>query len=253
MSPELARRLSPLELADVLGRRGPLCLLLDFDGTLVGIAPRPDEVQVPAGLVGLLLALERQGHVVALVTGRSRDDVLALLGHPAGITVVGLHGLEWPGEPAPPREARLDDVVQQVSAAFGAWPGFLIEDKVRAVAFHVRRVPAEGKADRVAALRRLLEEAVGGSPLSVLEGHEVLEVRPRAATKARAVERFARDHPGTAAVYIGDDETDEEAFRALPDHGLGVRVARHDVTTSAEVVLDDPEAVLATLRALAGP
>lgn len=240
----------------------PLLLMLDFDGTLVAIAPAPDAVVVPPGLSEVLIALKARGHAVWVVTGRAVPDVEERLpvmrDH-----VIGLHGLAWPHEPLPPRAPLLDGAARQVRAALARSAiddGLLrVEDKRLSVAFHYRSYPeAEWSLVR-GVLERTVREMLagpsaalrGGSALDVLTGHCVVELRPRAASKVNAVARLVRGHPEHFPVFIGDDVTDEEAFAALANRGLTVRVGAPTVATIAKRRARGPDEVLAGLCALA--
>jgi len=235
---------------------GSLSLVLDFDGTLVDIAPTPDSVVVEPGLTETLSALVEQGHGLVILTGRSARFIVERTGLPIA-RVVGLHGLEWPGEPPLARRPSVDRAVRAVNDALaragGAPRGFLIEDKEQAVAFHWRLVADDARASVVDTVARALA-TVDDPELSVLDGHMMKELRPRAASKGRAIARLARE--GVARgdtrplVFVGDDVTDEEGFAALPSSGVGVRIAPFDVATRASLVVRTPRAVRAGLARL---
>ncbi len=241
---------------DALAGAGPLLLLLDFDGTLVPIAERPQDIEVPAELPSLLHRLERAGHGVWIVSGRRADDVRARLGD--DVRVVGVHGLDWPGEPAPARQQKLDEVrarAERLIAKDPALAGAIVEDKGLSIALHYRGVPpaARGRAqERLLALTNELLPSGADAALNVLPGHCIVEVRPREASKGRAVRRLVQAYPTLRPVYIGDDVTDEEAFAALGPDGVGVRVSQdQDVPTRASVIARDTSEVLRGLGRLA--
>lgn len=227
---------------------GPLTLLLDFDGTLVPIAPTPDSIRVPDDLPALLDALRARGHEVWIVTGRPASFVQERL---PGTQVIGLHGLQWPGRPEPPRAPALDLAAAHGAVLAGRHPGMLVEDKGASLALHTRRVPPDRHAEAVQQARELARRIASTDPdLTVLEGHEVIEIRRREATKAAAVRELAL-RTGRRLVYIGDDLTDEEAFAALPEGSIGIRVGPPDVPTRAHSRLPDVAAVHAWLERLA--
>lgn len=238
---------------EALRQRGHLLLLLDFDGTLVPIAPAPEKIEVSPRVAPLLRELIAAGHRVWILTGRRAEVVQRHLGR--GIPVVGLHGLEWPEEPLVARHPRLDELAAKARAMVEDEPRLgdaLVEDKGLSVALHYRNT-----ADRAVAralLRALALRTVANDPgLDVLEGHCVVEVRPAEASKAHAVKRLAERYPSLVAVYVGDDLTDEEAFAALPVHGIGVRVADTPVTSLAQLRVEGVDEVLAGLEALLSP
>lgn len=244
---------------DALAARGPLLLLLDFDGTLVPIAEHPDAIEVPVELPRLLAGLGAAGHAVYIVTGRRGEFVRERLGD--GVPIIGLHGLEWPGEPVPARHPALDLLSERASEALVREPaleGALIEDKGLSLALHYRGATARERAHE--RLLALAESAIfGRSELNVLDGHCVVEVRPREASKANAVRRLVEKYPDRTPIFMGDDVTDEEAFAALGPLGLGVRVGTQPVVTRAQLsVRDVPEVLrglerLGRARPLAGP
>lgn len=238
---------------DELRGQGPLLLLLDFDGTLVPIAEHPQGIVVPPELPGLLTQVAAAGHVVWIVTGRRRDDVRERV-HDA-VPVVGLHGLEWPEGGGPTRHAKLDDVrarAEREMASDALLRGAHVEDKGLSVALHYRAVPKERWSEAQARLLAIAEEEIAGvDALNVLPGHAIVEVRPREASKGNAVRRLVEMYSDARPVYVGDDVTDEEAFAALGEAGVGVRVSDHPVETRAGIVVRDTDDVLRGLASLA--
>jgi trehalose 6-phosphate phosphatase len=215
-------------------------LFLDLDGTLLDIAPTPDAVRVPPGLIASLGGVgERLGGALAIVTGRARETVdrlLAPLTPPGGFG----HGAELRDAegrlggaermPTPPAgwAARLEREI-------AAWPGVMLERKPHGLALHYRAAPERAEAAR-AALEALL--AGQGGDFALLPAHMAFEIRPRRATKARAVEALMRSPPfrGRRPVFVGDDVTDEAGMEAARRHGgLGLHVGRDFVGGPAEV------------------
>jgi len=224
-------------------------LFLDFDGTLVDIAPAPDAIVVPPGLPALLAVLHgRLGGALAVVSGRPIAEIDRHLGFE--LPAAGLHGLEQRlagavVRPEPP--SGLAAVRTAIAAAGVAADGVLVEDKGASIALHYRDVPARGPAT-VALARRL----VGADPdLAVLAGKMVVEIKPKAASKAAAVHRFMGEPPfaGRRPVFVGDDVTDEDGMRAaLAAGGRAVKVGPG--VTVATDRLADPAAVAAWLARL---
>ena len=171
--------------------RGPLTLFLDYDGTLVEFAARPElAVPDPALLENLRLLAEEPGIDVHIVSGRPRD----FLEHWFGSLPVGLHaehGLasRSAGEPhwtiAPLGNTNWQSRVQMLLKRFAAQvPGTLVETKAHSVAFHYRQVDAEFAKHIVSEIRLHLTEMLSQSSATVLSGNRVLEVRPLASTRA---------------------------------------------------------------------
>ena len=204
-------------------------LLLDVDGTLLDIAPRPDLVVVPPALIASLEALRRRlGDAVAVVTGRTVEQVDALLGA-AVFAVAGEHGgalRHAPGQAlvrpdlASAPAAWLDAAARLAAAH----PGVLLERKTHGFVLHYRAVPAAGPALRVA-LESLLAPA--GSAFALLPARMAWEVRPRGADKGSAVRALMAREPfvGRVPVFVGDDITDEDGIAAAATlGGIGLRV-----------------------------
>jgi trehalose 6-phosphate phosphatase len=203
-------------------------LLLDLDGTLVDIAPRPDAVVLPPGLPDVLRALRRLvGDAVAIVTGRPVEMVDALLGD-AVFAVAGEHGgaiRHAPGQalervtlPSPPGEWL--DAAEHLALAH---PGVLLEHKARGFSLHYRAVPEAGEALRDG-LTRLIADS---TDFELLPAHMLWEIRPRGADKATAVAELMSRPPfhNRLPVFVGDDVTDEDGITAAKAMGgVGLRV-----------------------------
>ncbi len=214
-------------------------LFLDLDGTLLDLAPRPDAVRVPPGLVDTLERLtQRLDGALGIVSGRAREAIDALLAplRPAG----GFgHGAELRdaagrrfGRDAPCPPPRWHAALARFAAAH---PGLLLEAKPHGLALHYRAVPDRRDAVRAAMLGLLEEDDAG---FDLLPAHMAFELRPRIACKGRAVDALMATRPfaGRRPVFVGDDVTDEEgmqAARALG--GLGLHVGRDFTGGPAQV------------------
>jgi trehalose 6-phosphate phosphatase len=221
-------------------------LLLDMDGTLLDIAPTPDSVVVPPGLIASLHGLRaRLGDAVAVISGRPVEQVDALL-DAASYAVSGEHGGATRFAPgAAPTREQLPSVPagwrEQAERFAAAHPGVLLEQKARGFGLHYRAVPALGAKvhDALAAL------VADSRDFALLQGHKLWEVRPRGVHKGTAVAALMARKPfaGRLPIYIGDDVTDEDAIAvAEAMGGAGLRVA--DAFT-------DPAGVRAWLEAAA--
>lgn len=217
-------------------------LFLDVDGTLLKIAPSPDQVVVPEALIDLLAVLSAQrGGALALVSGR-RIDTLDRLFAPLTLDTIGLHGLEMRHvgmlSPAPmpePALGRLKPVLADLATRF---PGVWIEDKGPSIATHFRQAPGAE-----AAVRDIIGSFVAAQSgtLTLQPGKAVLEVRPRSADKGQGITTLAARPPfaGKIPVFIGDDLTDESGFLAVNRlGGISVRVGE-PAETAARYRLDD--------------
>ena len=232
----------PPPLAQLLDR-GPAALFLDFDGTLVEIAPRPGDIHVPEGLLDRLHALrDRLEGRLALVSGRALDDLTGHLGEPA-ICRAGSHGASrfladgtrLGDEPRGLSEASVDEL-----RAFAEAHGLFYETKTHGGALHFRGAPEKREATLAFA-----EEFAASRELCVTSGKGVAELVRPGATKAAAVSAFMEVAPfaGAVPVFIGDDVTDEDGFAGAGEHGgFGIAVGERP-SRQARYGLDSVAAV----------
>ena len=208
-----------------------LCLFLDIDGTLLDFVDSPRLVAVDAELVDLLnRAAGATRGALALVSGRSLaqiDDLFAPTRWPAA----GLHGLERRDAAGFVHRASIDaSQIDRARRQFEqlAWrhPQVEVEDKGLTVALHFRREPALG-AELAVEVQDIVD-SLGGN-YRVQPGSCVLEITPRGASKADAVEAFLDERPfsGLQPLYAGDDLTDLAAFEAVERLG-GLSIAVGD-------------------------
>jgi trehalose 6-phosphate phosphatase len=235
---------SPPPLGELVSR-GAVALFLDFDGTLVDIAPTPDAIRVPEGLAARLEDLSRRlGGRLALVSGRSTTNIAAHLGAPA-IARAGSHGSERvsaDGSRLGAEPAVIPGAVEREVRAFAAGhAGIEYEEKSHGAALHYRAAPElEGAAITFAERQALLHG------LWVKPGKRVVELVNRGADKGGAVRAFMGEEPfaGALPVFVGDDVTDEDGFRAAAELGgfgviVGARagtLARHCLESPAKVL-----------------
>lgn len=232
--------------------RGRYALFLDFDGTFVDFAPTPEAVRLRPGSRELLERVRHQlGGALALVSGRKLADLDGFLA-PLQLPASGLHGQEF--RPAPgdlrrrPPSPDFDEARRRLSHRLRPDDALLLEDKGGGLVLHFRLHPEQRER-----ARELAEEAVAGlSDLHALEGHSIYEIRQRGVSKALALQLFAGEPPfaGRLPVFIGDDSTDEDGFRAAAQAGgFGVKVGPG--VTEAAYRLKDVTAVHDWLGALA--
>lgn len=223
------REIGAAELArDIAARPDAYAIYSDFDGTLVDIAPRPEDVVVPPGLLADIARVRRRlGGAFAIITGRPLKEIDHFMG--MGLEGSGLHGLEFsftgaPGEPPPVRDAP-KALVEAMVKIVAADPALRLENKGPILAIHYREAPAAGGRLRVG-LADLIETLQLDHHLK--EGRAVIEVMPKGVSKGTALLEFMRRTPfaGRRPVMIGDDRTDEDAFAvARAAGGFGMRVA----------------------------
>jgi trehalose-phosphatase len=247
-------------LDEVLSRLGErrLALFLDYDGTLTPIVSRPELAVLPDATREVLRRLCARA-TVAVVSGRALSDAKALVGLEE-IVYAGNHGFEirGPDGTALSREigaeyvddvARIRAVLAEGLAAIArAW----VEDKAWSLSVHYRQVAD----DRAADVETVVDRALEGFPrLRKHYGKKVIEVRPRVDwDKGRAVlwllEALRLQGDDVLPMYLGDDVTDEDAFRALAGRGMGVLVSETPRPSAAALRLRDPGEVRAFLERL---
>jgi trehalose 6-phosphate phosphatase len=228
---------------------GGVALFLDFDGTLVEIAPTPDEVVVSPELPGLLGELRsRLGGALAIVTGRPISGVDRFLPG-LDLDACGLHGLERRigGHLFPPQDLPdLRPAVARLRTRLARYPGVVIEDKGIGVAVHWRTAP-DAETEARAAIDELAREL--GPTHKIQDGKAVREILPATAGKGDAIRALMRVPPfaGRHPVFVGDDRTDEHGFAAVNQlGGLSIKIGPGD--TAAQTRIASVEALRAALR-----
>lgn len=217
-------------------------LVLDVDGTLAPIVDRARDARVPDETRAELRRLAGRYGLVACVSDRPGPDAARVVGVPE-VAIVAEQELQ-------PEEAAWVDRLAEFARGVD-WPA---ERRRLSLAFHYRR------ADDEAAARAYLTRVAAWAAEQGLVprwGRLVLEVRPPLEVdKGTAVRRLLADYGLSRALYAGDDAEDVEAFRGLDGLELGVRVAvasdggPEELRAAADLVVDDPEALLTLLRLL---
>jgi trehalose 6-phosphate phosphatase len=228
-------------------------LFLDFDGTLTDIAPRPQDVQVMAGLTPLLsqLAAALSG-ALAIVSGRPVSEIDHHL-QPLTLPAAGVHGAERRGADgqlqrvAPCRG--FDEAQASIELACRRYPALRMEVKPGAIALHYRQ--ADSLEPECLAIMNL---AMALAPdMTLMHGKKVLELKPRSANKGAAVRAFLEEPPfrSRRPWFFGDDVTDEAAFEAVQALG-GVAVKIGEGDTMAVYGLSDPASLQRWIAAAVG-
>ena len=231
-----------------------LMLLLDYDGTVVPIRPRPEEAAPDATILKLLRDLASLNETeVHIVSGRRYQDLDQWFSE-VPVSLHAEHGLlmRAAGSALWQRTVTLDDqwkpAVKAVLERFtGRTPGSFIEEKTAGYAWHYR-LARQGVAEWQAnELRAHLVELLAEVPVQVLEGKKVLEVRQEGVHKGLLAARLAGvEHPDTTLVAIGDDRTDDDMFAALPPDAVTIAVG--DAPRRARWRLAGQDEVLPLLR-----
>ena len=244
---ELPSALDQNVLAGVAGR--PIAVFLDFDGTLAPIVEDPGDASLPDETRRALERLVATG-LVAVVSGRGLDDLRSRVAVP-GIVLVGSHGFEIVGSDGRRIERpevagflpELDAAERDLRERLAGLPGVHVERKRWAIAVHYRRAP-----DRGPEVERAVREVAADHPeLAVSGGKKVVELRPDVQWHKGAAVRWLEEMvapPGALPIFVGDDLTDEDAFRELRDQGIPVVVLGEDKRdTEARYSLRSPDEV----------
>ncbi|MGH3753491.1 MAG: trehalose-phosphatase [Pseudonocardiaceae bacterium] len=250
--------------AKLAGRRP--AVFLDYDGVLTPIVDRPQDAVMSGGMRGAVQALAQRCSV-CVVSGRDRPVVQQLMGV-EDLVVAGSHGFDiWSpqqGTIAHAAAAGFEDLISEVTdrlrAEIESIPGAVVEPKRASVAVHYRLADPEHRATVAAVVDELLGEYAGR--LRVTPGKMVYELQPKIDWhKGKAVLHLLQtldlDADDVVPLYLGDDITDEDAFRALAGRGVGIIVGHPDDPevanrpTAADFVLESTVEVERFLNTLA--
>lgn len=239
-----------------LEKRRKACVLMDFDGTISPFAKRPHLASIPSRAKGALIALSSNpSFLVGVISGRSLADVRKMVGVP-GIFYAGNHGLEVDGpglkfqHPLAERlQGEVKECASNLTRSLKGFRGAIVEDKGFTASVHYRLL----REERVAPLLSEVEvEVKGHKGLAIRHGKRVVEIKPDLGWgKGKAVELIiAGSGGGCLPMYIGDDETDEDAFASPMIHWT-VRVMDEDSPTKARYRLRGVDEVISFLERLA--
>ncbi|HXP17369.1 MAG TPA: trehalose-phosphatase [Terriglobales bacterium] len=228
-------------------------LLLDYDGTLAPFQVDRNRAVPYPEVPPLIARIMAQGTRVVLISGRPAREVLTLIGTDPTPEIWGSHGLErllpdgrYEVGPAP---AHQDHLLAAAALLRDAGLESQTELKPGGVAVHWRGLEG-AKAERLAReVSQLWKPLLERAPLRLLEFDGGLELRVAGPGKGDAVRAILKESgEGSAVAYLGDDQTDEDAFRALTGRGLTVLVRPQSRPTAAEVWLQPPHELLQFFR-----
>jgi len=228
-----------------------MALFLDLDGTLAPFAPTPDGVGPDARRNGLLRELARRlGGRIAVISGRSIGDLDRIL-EGSVLCLAGSHGLQRRDARGHVMAAPVHPGVSVAAAACEAFagrhPGVLVEHKPLSVAVHYRNAP-----QMQAAVEALALELVHATGLKLQFGACVAELITLGADKGQAIAAFMAEAPfaGASPVFVGDDLTDEDGFRAAAELGGAGVLVGPERPSRAMLRIASSEAVIAWLEIL---
>lgn len=253
-------------IARLLGRAKGILLLSDFDGTLTPIVDRPEQAILPPETRVRLRRLAAQpGFTLGVISGRALADLEERVGV-SGIVYAGNHGLEIEG----PELSFVNPLAEEIrpvlrvmhhvlSRSLETIKGVFVEDKGLTLSVHYRMAEARHTGDVEQIVRRVAGSASPGNQTVITHGKKVYEVRPAVTwDKGKAIKLLMKRtgrggrHSGLVPIYLGDDVTDEDAFRVIEAYGRGitVHVGEADAGSCARYFLSSPAEVAAFLKIL---
>ncbi len=229
MSEPLFENLS--EISRELDAAAHVLLCSDFDGTLAPIVPDPAAAEMPVELRHCLRSIaSRRDVTLAVVSGRALEDLRRRVAIP-GAVCAGNHGLEiamgsdrFHAVDMSLHRPVLRMVLDRLRDRVTQVPGALVEDKGSTVTVHFRNVPQAQHRRVRGAVSAVAEDAK--DLVRMREGRKVLELRPRLDWNKGSAVKWIRErcgHGSPLSCYLGDDETDEDAFTVIPE-GISIRI-----------------------------
>ncbi len=225
---------------------------LDYDGTLIPFTETPAKAAPDQELLDILNGLSKNKHnQVVIISGRDRESLESWLGQ-LNLDFIGEHGV-WIKE-------RGEDW-QTLTNLSGEWkqvlkpvlelyvdrtPGSIIEEKDYSLVWHHRKVETGLGELRTRELSSHIKHLSANMNLQVLEGDMVVEIKSREVNKGRAAEQWIKDFPADYIVAIGDDWTDEDTFKAMPEDAMTIKVG--STSSAARFNLNNPGEVRRFLK-----
>jgi trehalose-phosphatase len=234
---------------EIAARGDQLAVFLDYDGTLTPIVSRPDQAVLTDSTRAILRALAAK-MPVAILSGRDLEDVRKRVAIDA-MVYAGSHGFDIAGPRGLRRQEAtkflpaLDAAEKELQEKLAGIAGALIERKCFSIAAHYRNV---NESDFPELERAVSDVAARHRQLRTMEGKKVYELLPNTDwDKGKAVlwllDNLGLEHGKVRPIYIGDDRTDEDAFRALGQRGAGILVSEQPRSTAAHYALKNPAEV----------
>lgn len=229
-------------------------LALDYDGTLAPFHVDPGKAIPFPGIQDVLRDLAALPHdTVAIISGRPVKEVFLLLGE-LPVTYIGSHGFEWLNprgelsvkQPSGVQKAGLESA-SDLARALGY--ASALEYKIASVALHTRPMHADAAVHAETVCFERWSEVASEHDLECRRFNGGVEIRSLGRHKGDALLELIGGVPsGAFVVYVGDDDTDEDAFRAVKAHGVGIKVGPAPNGTAAELFLADCPAVRSFLQ-----
>ena len=221
-------------------------LLLDYDGTLVPFFGNPEEAQPGFHITQLLEALtDDPKNEVVILSGRDQHTLDTWFQH-LNLSLVAEHGVwlkEMKWEMMEPLTKEWKEEIRPILELYAKrTPGSFIEEKKFSLVWHYRETDPELGIMRVRELTHELKNPTMNLNLQILEGNKVVEVKTSGIDKGRAALRWIGEKRWNFILAIGDDRTDEDTFKVLPEYaysvkvGLGSSLARYNLKSQGDVL-----------------
>jgi trehalose 6-phosphate phosphatase len=229
-----------------------ILLLSDYDGTLTPIVSRPEEAMLSPKVREILRALTvKPAFSVGIISGRPLSEVKALVGV-EGIYYAGNHGFEIEGPglnfihpAAKTAQTEIKDLVHQLSIRLSNIEGVIVEDKGLGLSIHYRLVKRSDEKLVADIFQQITSPLIDAGKIRVTSGKKVFEVRPPVDWhKGKAVETILNELKPLLGgkqgmtIYMGDDNTDEDAFRIIHrPQGWSIFVGAENPSSNADYFL----------------
>jgi trehalose-phosphatase len=238
---------------------------LDYDGTLTPIVKEPSKAFLPPHYREIIASLHRhERNFVCIVSGRSIGQLREFIGL-KGLFLAGNHGMEISGtdvayvnEEALRAKPMLREIADTLRSKLEDFEGAVIEDKGLTVSLHYRMVPKRQQRCVQRSFHQAMEKFLASNAVNITGGKKVLEVRPHVVWNKGSAVTLILDYLSDRAgeerpypIYIGDDTTDEDGFRALKGRGLTVLVSPRKRASGASYYIRDVDEVYRFLQCFA--
>ncbi len=229
-------------------------IMLDYDGTLMGFQADPQAVSPDDELLELMEVLAKaEGNTLIFNSGRDHLTLEKWLGH-LGTDMAAEHGVwqrrngKWQQAAGMTNQWK-ERVMEVLDGMVERTPGSFIEEKEYSLAWHYRKADKELGAKRVREFREVLSYLTSNLDLQVLEGHKVVEIKNAGVNKGKAAATWVAENDFDFAITIGDDHTDEDIFKAMPDGAYTIKVG--EGATEAKYQVANVDSVRKLLTKLA--
>ncbi len=233
-----------------------ILLFLDYDGTLTPIAKTPEKAVISREAKDLLNRLSKKSYcLVAIISGRSLSDIKTVVGI-EDITYAGNHGLEIEGpkikfesQVSPRLKSIIRHIYEDAVSKFSKIKGVLIEDKGLTISVHYRLVDGKDIQEFLSIFNEITGPYIVRDKIKINSGKKVYEIKPpvqwdkgKVVLWLMARQQFVSGKNKILPVYIGDDVTDEDAFKVLKRKGLTIFVGNPE-SSAADYYLKDAQEV----------